>query len=99
MAENHAEAIRWFRFAAERGDHAAQLALAKHYAEGDGVSTNDVEAYAWYAVASLDNDKASVKGRDMLAHRLGRKLDAAKKHAAELLALVENHRKAAKAKA
>lgn len=44
VPENRAEAIRWYRQAANNGDFNAQVALGLCCAEGGGVPKNPVEA-------------------------------------------------------
>ena len=49
---NDAEAIKWYRKAAEQGDAVAQFNLGTMYAKGEGVSQNDAEAAQWYRLAA-----------------------------------------------
>ena len=37
VAENNAEAVRWYLFAAEQGDEDAQLVLGQMYYDAEGV--------------------------------------------------------------
>jgi len=41
-------AVRWLRAAAERGDAASMLTLARHYEQGRGADKNDEEAMKWF---------------------------------------------------
>ncbi|HCR04829.1 MAG TPA: hypothetical protein DIU18_06545, partial [Gemmatimonadetes bacterium] len=52
VVEDDAEAVRWFRMAAEQGHPEAQHDLGLMYAEGDGVPEDDVEAVRWYRLAA-----------------------------------------------
>ena len=52
VAEDDAEAVRWFRMAAEQGHASAQHNLGLLYAEGDGVPEDDAEAVRWYRLAA-----------------------------------------------
>jgi TPR repeat protein len=52
VTENDAEAVRWYRLAAEQGYAPAQSNLGLMYANGDGVSEDDVEAVRWYRLAA-----------------------------------------------
>src|SRR5579864_4232251 len=45
---NHAEALRWFRKAADQSLAAAKYYIGVMYAEGDVVQRDDVEAARWY---------------------------------------------------
>ena len=47
-----AEAVKWYRHAAEQGDADAQFNLGKMYAEGQGVPQADTEALKWYRRAA-----------------------------------------------
>ena len=58
VAENYAEAVRWYRLAAEQGNATAQVSLGYMYANGDGVPQNDVRAYMWYSVTAAQDSHA-----------------------------------------
>jgi Sel1 repeat len=49
---NDAEAIKWYRKAAEQGDALAQFNLGIMYTKGEGVSQNATEAALWYHLAA-----------------------------------------------
>jgi len=50
--DDFAEAVRWYRLAANRGDATSQLNLGFMYDEGKGVPENNVEAARWYRKAA-----------------------------------------------
>ena len=52
MAQNDAEAVRWYRKAAEQGDAAAQFNLGSMYDDGRGVAQSSSEAFKWYRKAA-----------------------------------------------
>ena len=52
VAQDDAEALRWFRLAAEQGFAAAQFNLGFMYANGRGVAQDDAEALRWYHLAA-----------------------------------------------
>jgi TPR repeat protein len=52
VAQNDAEAVKWFRKAAEQGDAGAQFNLGMMYYDGEGVARNYVEAYVWFSLAA-----------------------------------------------
>ena len=52
---NRAEAIRWLRLAAEQGLSRAQSRLAELYAGGPKASGNDVNACAWFLLATTNS--------------------------------------------
>tara|TARA_B100000809_G_scaffold193194_1_gene192130 strand:- start:552 stop:1265 length:714 start_codon:yes stop_codon:yes gene_type:complete len=51
VAEDDAEAVKWYRMAAEQGYADAQYNLGVKYAEGEGVPENAAEAMKWYRKA------------------------------------------------
>jgi TPR repeat protein len=56
VPQNHAEAVKWYRLAAEQGLLRAQIALAYRYKDGDGVPQNDAEAVKWFRLAAAQGD-------------------------------------------
>ena len=52
VAQDPAEAARWYRMAAERGFAAAQYALGLTYAKGKGLPEDSAEAVRWYRRAA-----------------------------------------------
>ena len=52
VPEDDAEAVRWYRMAAEQGHAGAQYNLAVMYALGRGVPEDDAEAVRWYRMAA-----------------------------------------------
>ena len=56
------EAIEAYRYAAEKGQLGAQWKLARMYADGDGVTRNDYEAFKFYSqIVSQGVDHGSVE--------------------------------------
>jgi TPR repeat protein len=56
VAQNHAEALAWFRKAAEQGVAASQYRLGRAYARGLGVEQNNEEAVKWLRKAAEKGD-------------------------------------------
>ena len=56
VQKNHAEAVRWYRKAAEQGLAEAQFLLGGAYAFGDGVEENYVEAVKWWRKAAAQGN-------------------------------------------
>ena len=56
VPEDNAEAVRWFRMAAEQGLAEAQHGLGAMYDTGEGVPENDAEAVRWYRMAAEQGD-------------------------------------------
>lgn len=70
--EDYAEAVHWFRAAAQRGHPRAQSDLAVLYGKGLGVPLDYVRAYAWFDVAATGfahgwRREQALELRDMLA--------------------------------
>ena len=54
---NRAEAVKWYRKAAERGHAGAQFALGTCYCYGEGVEKNHAEAVKWWRKAADQGQK------------------------------------------
>ena len=48
MAQDDAEAVKWFRLAAEQGFATGQFHLGLMYENGRGVAQDDAEAVKWF---------------------------------------------------
>lgn len=59
VAQDYAEAVKWFRRAADGGQVLAAATLAAYYRAGRGVSRDDVSSYTWSAIAEQEGDLAS----------------------------------------
>ena len=80
VLQDYAEALSWYRLAAEQGNAPAQHNLARMYENGRGVSQDFVRAYAWFNVASVPGDEnfglipeAARKARDALLPKMSSK--------------------------
>ena len=67
VPKDYAEAVIWFRRAAEQGYAVAQFVLGLMYANGDGVPKDDVQAYAWFNVSGAAGHQQARTDRDRLA--------------------------------
>ncbi len=47
MAKNPAEALKWYRIAAEKGDRESQSRLGAMYLNGEGTPVNEREGWRW----------------------------------------------------
>ena len=56
VAEDNAEAVKWFRLVAEQGDATGQTNLGLMYENGSGVPEDKVEAAKWYRLAAEQED-------------------------------------------
>jgi TPR repeat protein len=52
VPQDYAEAVKWFRKAADQGDAKAQLNLGFAYNTGQGVPQSSAEAVKWYRLAA-----------------------------------------------
>ena len=57
VPQDDAEAVRWFRLAAEQGEARAQFNLGIRYANGEGVPQDDAEAIRWYRLAAEQGEE------------------------------------------
>ena len=64
VPQNYAEAMRWFRRAADQNHAGAQFNLGLVYANGWGVQTDETEAMTWYR-------RAADQGHANAQHNLG----------------------------
>ena len=70
VPEDDAEAMRWFRLAAEQGNATAQFLLGLMYASGEGVPEDDVTAYAWLNIAAAQGQSSANEGKEHVAKRM-----------------------------
>jgi hypothetical protein len=52
VPQDYAEAVKWYRLAANQGDAFAQFHLGLMYAKGQGVPQDYAEAVKWYRLAA-----------------------------------------------
>jgi TPR repeat protein len=87
VPKNEAKAAEWFLKAAVRGNSLAQSNLARMYAEGRGVSKDDIRGLAWHYVVAQQNDKPAPESLETLEKQMTPEQKAeAQKLSAELLA-------------
>jgi TPR repeat protein len=67
LAQDHAEAAKWFRRAAEQGNADAQNNLGAIYAEGQGVPRDMIGAYTWLSLAATAGNQSAAKNLDIAA--------------------------------
>ena len=56
VSQDDAEAVKWYRLAAEQGHTRAQLHLGFMYSAGQGVLQDDAEAARWYQLGAAQDD-------------------------------------------
>ena len=72
VAQDYAEAAKWYRKAAEQEDALAQSALGNMYRLGVGVAQDYVQAHMWFNLAATQGHKNAVKLRDLVASKMTR---------------------------
>ena len=91
LAGNDAEAVKWFRQAAEQGNALAQSNLGWRYYWGDGVLQDFVRAHAWLNLAAAQGNKKAAEQRDRLREKMTTEQVAeAQKLAASLFKRIES---------
>jgi len=59
VAEDDAEAVKWYSLAAEQGDSSSQFNLGVMYANGEGVYQSKIIAHMWWTLsAEIGNERA-----------------------------------------
>jgi TPR repeat protein len=67
VAEDQAEAVRWYLLAAERGYSSAQYNLGLMFADGAGVPQDDLQALMWFSLAAAQGDAVAKKEHEVVA--------------------------------
>ena len=84
MPEDDAEAVRWYRMAAEQGDAGAQYMLGVMYGKGEGVPQDPVFAHMWFNLAGAAGFDGASDVRDTIEKIMTRaELSEARKRARE----------------
>ncbi len=72
VQQDHTEAVRWYRKAAEHGNSKAESALGSSYYYGQGVPRDYAEAVRWYRrAAELGNSNAEYSLAYTYSHGIG----------------------------
>ena len=64
--QDDAEAVRWYRLAAEQGHASAQFNLGLMYDKGEGVPQDDAEAVRWFRLAAEQGNAWAQKRLDAM---------------------------------
>ena len=59
MPQDDAQAVKWYRLAADQGDASAQFNLGLMYRTGQGVPQDDAQAVKWYRLAADQGDASA----------------------------------------
>jgi TPR repeat protein len=70
VARNEADAVAWFRQAAQKGNPNAQFELGMAYLLGRGVGQDNVESFTWLTLASLNGNTQAEQPLRELTPRL-----------------------------
>ena len=70
VPQDYAEAVKWFRLAAEQGYTDAQFFLGLVYQDGKGVLQDNVMAHMWYNITSANGDAIAGGLRDEIAKEM-----------------------------
>ena len=70
VPEDDAEAVKWYRLAADQGDAGAQNSLGYMYANGMGVPEDYVTAYAWWNIAAVSGDEDAIANRSRVEQQM-----------------------------
>jgi uncharacterized protein len=77
VPQDHNEAVKWFRRAADLGDAQAQYNLGLIYAKGEAGEPDNVSAHMWFNLAAThfppsdtDDRNAAVRNRDLVAEKM-----------------------------
>ena len=70
MPENDAEAVKWFRKAADQGFADAQFNLGVMYGNGEGVPESYVRAYVWLSMAKTQGYENAKKAVEIVKNQM-----------------------------
>ena len=72
VSEDDAEAVKWYRKAAEQGHASAQNNLGHKYVYGEGAPVDYVEAYAWFNIAAAQGHEDAEVNKNLVAEQMTR---------------------------
>src|SRR5439155_801159 len=73
--QDYAEAMKWYRKAADQGDTRAEFMVGFSYIRGKGVPTDFVQAHMWLSLVAAsdgENQQVAAQQRDALATMMSR---------------------------
>ena len=70
VPQNYAEAVKWFRLAADQGDADTQYSLGLMYTKGEGVPQDYVRAHMWFNLSAAQGNQVAAGERDHFAKRM-----------------------------
>ena len=72
VPQDHAEAAKWYRLAADQGVAVAQYNLGVRYAVGTGVPQDDVMAYMWWNLAAAQGNAVAKGNKERVEKKMTR---------------------------
>jgi TPR repeat protein len=66
VTQDHIEAVKWYRLAAQQGRATAQNNLGTAYAEGKGVPQDYVKAHSWMNLSAIKGFPLAVNNRNKI---------------------------------
>jgi TPR repeat protein len=72
VRQDIAEALKWYRQAAEQGHALAQYNLGMRYKDGKGVAQDPVEAYKWLSLAATRGVQSATEVSEALQQGMTR---------------------------
>jgi len=70
VAQDAAEAVRWYKMAAVQGHVPAQVNLGLSYFEGRGVAKDSIRAAMWLRLAAANGDKDAALNAELVARQM-----------------------------
>ena len=75
VPQDYAEAVKWYRIAAEQGHPSSQYNLGVMYDKGEGLPQDYVQAHRWYNLAAATftdktNREQAASNRDLIAKQM-----------------------------
>ena len=86
VPQDHAEAVKWYRKAAEQGNADAQSSLGAMYGDGQGVAQDYVRAHMWLNLAAASSSGDDAKNATNNRNRLAAKMTPAQVERAQEMA-------------
>ncbi len=72
VPEDDAEAVHWFRLAAEQGNAPGQFNLGRMYANGEGVAEDLAYAHMLFDLSAAQGNRSGQRERDLIEQRMTR---------------------------
>ena len=70
VPQNDAEAVRWYRMAAEQGHAKAQVNLGVMYYTSEGIPKDYVQAYAWFNIAAAQGNETAKENLEIITKEM-----------------------------